>query len=333
MIRLPLIRRISVLGFAFALMVVYPVLSMATPTPVDKVATVNGVPITRNDLDVEINYRKQQLQSQGRSVPAEQLDLLQETALNTLIDRVLLYQASRKKGVQVESSEIQTQLATIQNRFPNENAFKQALEEMNLTLGAVKSQIEQGLAIQKFITAEVTDKITIPEKESRAFYTENTQFFERPEQIKASHILVRVDPDAEEAKRQAAQTKIGEVQAKLGKGEDFATLAKEYSEGPSAPKGGDLGFFGRGQMVPAFEEAAFALKTGEISEVVQTPFGYHLIKLVERKAASTVTYEESQEEIVRHLKQLKTRDEVDLRLKELRSDAKIETFLEQQSPQ
>jgi peptidyl-prolyl cis-trans isomerase C len=315
-------------GAWLTIMIVWPALAGATPASTNTVATVNGAPILRNELDVEINYRKEQLQAQGQSIPPDQLGTLQESALNTLIDRALLYQVSRKHGVQVESSEIQSQLATIQNRFPSESAFKQALEGMNLSIDAVKTQIMQGLAIQKYIAAEVADNITITDEESLAFYTTNTRFFMRPEQIKASHILVRVAQDAEESQRKTAREKIGQVQRKLQQGEDFAAVAQGFSEGPSAPNGGDLGFFGRGQMVPPFEEAAFALKTGEISDIVETQYGYHIIKLVERKAAGTVPYDESQAEIVRHLKELKTRDEVNTRLEKLRGKAKIETFLQ-----
>jgi peptidyl-prolyl cis-trans isomerase C len=136
---------------------------------------------------------------------------------------------------------------------------------MNLTEADLRFQFERDLAIRKLLDDQIGGKITVSEKESRAYYDSNLESFKKPEQVRASHILIKVDPGADEAKKAEARTKIESLQAKLKKGEDFGALAKEYSEGPSGPKGGDLGFFGRGQMVKPFEEAAFSMKPGQVS--------------------------------------------------------------------
>jgi len=149
--------------------------------------------------------------------------------------------------------------------------------------------------------------------------------------VRASHILIKVEPKAKESEKEDALKKIKEVQEKQKKGGDFAKLAKEYSQGPSNVKGGDLGFFKRGQMVPAFEEVAFKLKPGEVSEIVNTRFGYHLIKVVDKKPESTVPFEEIKERIGQYLKQQKVQKEVKQLVEKLRKEGKVETFLKNES--
>jgi peptidyl-prolyl cis-trans isomerase C len=113
------------------------------------------------------------------------------------------------------------------------------------------------------------------------------------------------------------------LQARLKKGEDFSELAKKSSDCPSAPRGGDLGFFPRGQMVPAFENSAFALKSGDVSDIIETQFGYHLIKVTDKKAPGTLTFDESKERIAQYLKQEKATDKVSKFIEELKSKAEI----------
>jgi len=144
--------------------------------------------------------------------------------------------------------------------------------------------------------------------------------------VKASHILIKVEPKATESEKEDALKKIRDVQKKQIKGDDFAKLAKEYSQGPSNAKGGDLGYFKRGQMVPAFEEVAFKLKPGEVSDIVKTRFGYHLIKVVDKKPESTVPYEEIKDRLGQYLKQEKVQKEIKQLVEKLRKDAKVEMF-------
>jgi peptidyl-prolyl cis-trans isomerase C len=136
-----------------------------------------------------------------------------------------------------------------------------------------------------------------------------------------------VDQGATEEKKVEARKKIKEVQEKVKKGEDFAELAKTYSEGPSAPRGGDLGLFGRGQMVKPFEDAAFSLKPNETSDIVETKFGYHLIKVVDKQPAKKIAYADVKDRINKHLKDQKLRTDRQLYFDKLKKDAKIEKFL------
>ena len=151
--------------------------------------------------------------------------------------------------------------------------------------------------------------------------------FKQPGQIHASHILVKVEPTAAKKEKAKARKRIQKIEKKLKKGEDFGVLAKKYSEGPSATKGGDLGFFGRGQMVKPFEEAAFALSPGKVSGIVETKFGYHLIKVTDKKPATAIAFDKVKDKLKNDLKQKSIREKVDKYVKQLKDKAKVERFL------
>jgi peptidyl-prolyl cis-trans isomerase C len=173
----------------------------------------------------------------------------------------------------------------------------------------------------------VISKIDISDTDRRSFYDQNPQFFKQPEQVQARHILIKSGPKDDKAQQDKALEKIKQVQEEVKAGGDFAALAKKYSEGPSGKNGGDLGYFGRGQMVKPFEVAAFGLEPGQTSDIVKTQFGYHLITVTGKKAASTTPYEEVKEKIGSHLKQQKTTESVKVYIESLKKDAKIEKSL------
>jgi peptidyl-prolyl cis-trans isomerase C len=274
-----------------------------------------------------VNQVKQRISRWGQNVPEAKLEEIKNEILENLISQELLYQKSQGKGIKVEKEAVAAQLTSLKQRFPDEAGFKKALGEMNLTEAAIKAKVERVIAIQKLVDVEIAQKVTISEKEKKAFYDAHPEFFREPEQIKASHILIKVNPSADESQRATAKGKIEKVQEKLKKGEDFAALAKEFSEGPSNVKGGDLGYFRRGQMVKPFEAAAFALKPNEVSDIVETQFGYHLIKLADKKPEKILGYEEVKEKLAQHLSQQKTQKEVELYIEKLKQSAKIEKFL------
>ena len=295
--------------------------------PEDKVAVVNGVTISKETYDRELDFFVRRASPGGKQIPDGQMAQIKSEVLESLIDRELLFQESKKKGIQVKSEAVSDQLQKIKQRYPNQEEFKRLLDDMGLTESDVQKQIERGMAIQELIDKEVTEKIKVSDEETKSFYDKNPQLFEQPEQVKASHILIKVKTDAPDAQKAEARKKIEAVQQKVQKGEDFATLAKTYSEGPSGPRGGDLGYFKRGQMVKPFEEAAFSLKPNETSEIVETRFGYHLIKVNDKKPAKKMTYAEVKDRLNEHLKRKKTDSETNAYLETLRKDAKIEKFL------
>ena len=322
------IRPVNKLFMVLALIMVSTLaLAAEKKTPADKAAVVNGVTISKDDFDRELDFFIKRANQRGQQVPQAQMGMMKNEVLDSLIDRELLFQESEKKGIKINSKEVSDQFQKIQQRYSSKDEFKKLLNEMGLTESDVQKQISRGMAIQQLIDKEVGDKIKIGEEEVKSYYDANPQVFQQPEQVQASHILVKVDATATQAQKDEARKKIESVQKKAQKGEDFATLAKTYSEGPSGPQGGDLGYFRRGQMVKPFEEAAFNLKPNETSDIVETQFGYHLIKVVDKKPAQKIAYADVKERLSEHLKKQKMDSEANTYIQSLRSSAKIEKFL------
>lgn len=305
----------------------------ATTEGNEKVAVVNGVAINRAEFDRDMDGVKQQFLSMGQPMPPERLAEVQNEVLQNLISTELLYQEAQKQGIKVEASDVEKRLASLKQRFPTEDQFNNVLDKMNLTEAGLKSQLERSLVIEKLIDQEVNDKISVSDEEIKAYYDANPSLFKQPEQVRASHILVKVDKGADAAQKEAALKKIQGIQQKLKGGADFATLAKESSDCPSSAKGGDLGYFRRGQMVKPFEDAAFALKPGEMSDIVETQFGYHIIKLTDKKTEAVIPLDDVKERLGQYLKQQKSQKEVAAYIAKLTSEAKIEKYLDLPSEQ
>jgi peptidyl-prolyl cis-trans isomerase C len=300
----------------------------ADPKPAGgKVAVINGVVITQAHFDKELKVHLERVSRQGQQISEEQRAALKKDVLDGLIEREILYQESQKAGIKIDDQKVDDQMAGIKKRFPNEEEFKKAMASMGLTEEEVRTQIRRGLAIRGLIDQKVANSIVITDEETKAYYDENPQFFKQPEQVKASHILIKVEPTADDAAKAAARKKIEDIRKKLTDGSDFAELAKEYSEGPSAPKGGDLGYFRRGQMVKAFEDTAFSMKINEVSGLVETRFGYHLIKVYDKKPEQTIAYAEVKDRIAQRLKQEKIQKAAKAYVENLKKDAKIEKML------
>lgn len=296
-------------------------------TPEAKVALINGSVITQGDFDREMNVFKQRFASMGKPVNEIQLQALKKEVLESLVNRELLFQESRNKGIKVEEAAINEQINVLKKRFSNENEFKNAMLSMNFSEDYLASRIKRDLAIRQFLDKQFAEKVTISDKETKGYYDSHPDAFSKPAQVKASHILVSVNSRADEASKAVARKKIEEIQQKLKNGEDFATLAKEFSQCPSNASGGDLDYFERGQMVKPFEDAAFALAPGETSSIVETKFGYHIIKCIDKKSGTSIAYEEIKRKLQEHLKQKKVQEQVVAYVEELKKKAKVERFL------
>jgi peptidyl-prolyl cis-trans isomerase C len=294
--------------------------------PQDKAAVVNGTVITWQEVDKELESARNRMAAQGRTVSDDQLAEWRESILDGMIARELLFQESGKEGISVSPETVTEQLGQIKSQFRDEAAYQARLKEMGVTEADVTRQIQRGLTIEELIDVKLGQKIVVSDEESKRYYDEHPNFFQQPEQVHARHILIKVAPDADEAAKAEARKNIEAVEKKVKAGEDFEALAIAHSQGPSGPKGGDLGFFGRGQMVAPFEEAAFALEPGKVSGVVETEFGYHLIQSVEKKPAETISYEKAQDQIKEFLKQEKLQGEVAGYVEELKKAATIERF-------
>jgi peptidyl-prolyl cis-trans isomerase C len=293
----------------------------------EKVAVVNGTVITRSEYDVEMSRFERQMAMSGRAPNPAEASEMKKRVLDGLVDRELLKQESKKLGIKVDDGEVNEQVATLRQKFSTEKEFTDTLAKMNLTEADLKTQLRQDLNIKKLIDKQVASKVTITQEEAKAFYAGHPELFKAPEMVRASHILIKVEPNASAEDKAKARERITAIQKRVKNGDDFAALAKESSECPSGANGGDLDYFQRGQMVGPFEEVAFSLKPGSVSEIVETQFGYHLIKVVDKKDASTVSYDDVKSKLEDYLKQQKVNEQLAQYIGQLKAGAKIQTFM------
>ncbi len=290
-----------------------------------KAAVVNGVVIHEEEVNRGILYQQQRmLAATGQMIRPDMMPELRKMILESLIDRELLYQQSRKKGISIKDAEVNEQLDRLKQQYPNEQAFKESMAEDQLTEEVVKSRIRMNLAIQQFVEKELGGKVDVTEAEAKVFYDGNPEYFTQPEVIRVSEILIKVDPKADAAKKQEARKKLEGIQKRAQKGEDFSVLAKDFSQSASAAQGGDLGTLPRGRMPKAFDDAAFSLKPGEVSGVVEIEAGFLLIKVHEKTPEKLVPFKDVEERIRQHLSNEKLKKRVEDYLTEVKKTAKIE---------
>jgi peptidyl-prolyl cis-trans isomerase C len=289
------------------------------------IAKVNGEAINKADFEQAVNQAEQQA---GSPVPADQRDRVFRDILDQMIGFKLLEQEVKSRKVPVPDADVEAQLAQMKQQFPSEDAFKTALISQGMSLEQLKTEARQRLAISKLIEGEVAPKVSVKPEAVDAFYKENPDKFQQGEQVHASHILITAAKDADVATKAKARAKAESLLKQARAGQDFAALAKANSQDPgSAPNGGDLGFFAPGQMVPQFNDVAFALKPGAISDVVETDFGYHIIKVLEKKAGRTVPIDEARGRIQQFLEGQNREKETENFVKSLRSKGKVEVFI------
>lgn len=263
------------------------------PSPEQEIAArVNGSIITYQDLDSEFRARTRVSFETVQDDPRAQA--ARKQLLEHLIDEQLLLAEAEKQKLRVATATVDERFDNIRSRFPSQEAFNQALSSSGITAQKLKANIRQGLLRQQVIDQEVLQKVSVSPEELRSFFDEHKDDYVQEEAVHARHILFRVAADASPEDDQQAKTRAMDVLAKAKKGDDFAKLAQEFSEGPTKDTGGDLGYFSRGKMLKPFEDAAFQLKVGEISDPVRTTFGYHIIKVEDRKEAKRLTYEEAE---------------------------------------
>ncbi len=290
------------------------------------IADVDGVGIRRQQYEQAIDNTLRSFQQQGRAVPEEQIDEFRSQILDQLIAEEVLFQAGVDRGYEPSGESIDVQFEQMRAGFESQEAWQQALDQQDTTEEELREQLRRNAVLEQVVTDITAAVEPVNEQEIETFYNENPEFFETGGQIEARHILLSTqgltDEDAIAQKRTAAQ----EIRDELLAGADFATLAQERSEGPSASRGGSLGTFGRGQMVAPFEEAAFSLQEGEISAVVQTQFGFHVIQVTDIVEGGVTPLEQVSPSIQQFLDQRKQADAVADFVDEAREQADITIY-------
>lgn len=260
------------------------------------IASVNGVNIAKNELFDQL------ILNGGSQI------------LDTMITEELVKQEAEKAGFKVTEADLEQELASFKKGFNSEDEFNMLLMQSGMTLDDVKNKF---MPMQARLKKLLGPQATITDDDTKKYYEENKAMMATPEQVKASHILVATKEESEA------------ILAQLKGGADFATLAKEKSTDPgSKDKGGDLDYFGKGMMVKEFEDSAFSLAVGEMSGVVQTSHGFHIIKVTDKKAVATPSYDQKKDDIKEELLNQKIQELSGPWMEEIKGKAKIENKLQ-----
>ena len=289
------------------------------------VARVNGETITKADFDKAVKNIEARA---GSPVPADQRDRIYRGLLDQLIGYKLLQQETKTRKVVVADADVDARVAQIRQQFPNEEAFKQALQQQNVTLEQLKADARADMAVDKLIGDSIASKVVVKPEDIQAFYQANQDHFKQGDRVRASHILITVPQNADAPTKAAAKAKAEDLLKQIKAGKDFGELAKANSQDPgSAPNGGDLGYFQQGEMVGPFNDVAFSLKPGAVSDVVETQFGYHIIKVVDKQAGGVVPFDQAKGQIQQYLEQQSRQKETESFVAGLRSKGKVEIYI------
>lgn len=301
-----------------------------TPKPVpaelpDVIARVNGEAIGKFDLERAIKNVEGRA---GQPVPAGDRDRIYRGILDQLIAYRLLTQESKSRKIEVPDAEVDARLAEIKQQFPSEEAFTQTLANQNMTVERLREDALNDMRVAKMLDSEVNTSVAVQPQDVTSFYEKNPDKFKQGERVRASHILIRTPENADAKTKEEARTKATSVLSEVKAGKDFGELAKHYSQDPgSAVKGGDLGYFTQGQMVGPFDQAAFGLKPGAVSDIVETPFGFHIIKVADKQAARTVPLEEVKPQIEEFLQNQQRQQKTEAFVNALKAKGKVEILI------
>ena len=286
------------------------------------IAVVNGDEVSRAEFDEMYDKMTRVYTRRNKPVPENVARRHKQNIVNRLVEKKLIEQAVAKAGVVVTPEEMDEGLTKYKEMFRTEENFERYLQSSNTTLDKVKENIRFNKALDKLLTKD--GPITVTEDQMKEYYEQNKSRYKVEETVRAAHILIRLGKDATDEEKAAALTKANGIykEAKNPKA-DFNQLAIKHSEGPTGPKGGDLGLFTRGRMAPEFEAVAFAMKPGEISKPVLTQFGYHIIKVFEKKPAGQKAFEEVRESIQKLLESRDMRKRKSDMLRGLKASATI----------
>jgi len=273
--------------------------------------TVNGKKIYEDDVEKRLEVLVSQYPQMTESLEGDAEEELKGTIIDSLISEVLIAEEAVKQKVEVSEDEVDSKIKEIKAGFPDEKSFLDALEENKMTLADLKGEIEKSL-VQLKMMEKITADVKTTESELKEYYEENGESFVEPEQVKVKHILLEDEKTAEK------------VLAELKSGSDFAELAGKYSTDPGfKDKGGDLGWMSRDQLVPEFADAAFSLPVGQLSSLVKSQFGYHIIIVEEKKETVQQDFNDVKEDVEQILLEEKRSDKFQMWIEDLKKKADI----------
>jgi peptidyl-prolyl cis-trans isomerase C len=292
------------------------------------VATGKGFEIKRSQVDDAFINFNASLVASGRTLPEQERSAVRSNLLNRLVVNSILIQKATDADKAKAKKQVDDYLAQARSNAPSAEAFEAQIKVTGMTLAQVRDRMEEDRVCHGILEHDVTNGIVISDVEVKKFYDDNPEKFKSPERVRAAHILISTQdpltqqplpPDKKKEKLKLAN----ELRARAEKGEDFAALAKQYSDDPGSKNKGGEYTFPKGQMVPEFEAAAFSMKTNQISEPVETQFGYHVIKLLEKLPASSQDFVKAEPAIRDYLTEREAEKGVPAYLDKLKAAANV----------
>lgn len=303
------------------------VCGMATPVSAGTVnrivALVNDEVITEADVNQRVNDALED--GEGALPSAGDAEGMHETILQRLIEQRLILQEAKRAGIVASSDQVALRVDALRKRFATEEEFQQSLVDSNLNEEQLKEKIRDQLLVRQLIDAKVRAKVVVSPQEVSRELAQHPDRAKPGDRVRASDILVRV---GETRSEEQARALIQRLKQQASQGADFAALAKQHSEDPHAGEGGAMGWVAQGELLPELDAALFTLTPGEVSEPIQTRLGFHLLKVEERRAASSLSVTEANMAIYEQMFQQKFERAFSRWLNELKRDAYIEILVD-----
>ncbi len=276
------------------------------------------------DRDLQMTIREMRRQFGEKEAGKEGPEALRRKALDQFVAVELLYQEGKTLNLPEVDKQVEAMWTAAEKQAGSKEKFEEQLTKEGLTMNQARDNIKKNIYVRAVINQKIQPLVKVTEAETEAAYQANLERYRHGELIGARHILIQVPKEATEEQKKQAKEKIESLLKEARAGKDFSELAKTHSDCPSKTRGGDLGYFGKGRMVPAFENAALALKEGEISPVVETQFGYHIIQVYGKKPPGVTPLEEVRRQVEAQVKNEKFQKTVNEYVSNLRQKAKIE---------
>jgi parvulin-like peptidyl-prolyl isomerase len=288
---------------------------------------VNEASITRRDLQIEMALLDAEMAKRNHTLSKHQMAKLSRKLVENLIQRELLYQEAQQKKIKIQKRWVDKALTDFKAKLRTKGGLRHYLQKATLNETQLKTRIEKGLIVRRLLRRDVIRQIKVSEAEMQAFYRKNPEFFQKREQIRVRQIMMSVDAAGGTSKRGNALERMQAVQNKIVGGANFAALALEYSEDNTKTSGGDLGYLDRGQLIKPLADAAANLRAGEVSEIIESRLGFHLIQLVDRIPSSQMAYRNARTKIERTIRRNKENAAADAYMAVLKRQAAIKRFV------
>jgi peptidyl-prolyl cis-trans isomerase C len=290
------------------------------------VAAVNGKPIYGRELEQWVRMQLAELgDPEWRNLREEYRGQLVMSGLTTLISSKLIYEKAVASGMKITDAEVQAEIQKISKDFKSDAEMNAALAAEHMDRTKLQKNLQQSLLIAKYIEENITKKIAITPDEIAKYYSAHPSEFQHPDIVRTSHILIIPAGDTPEQDA-LAKKKAEALLARIKKGEDFAKLARENSMDGSASQGGDVGFASKDSLAAEYGEAAFSLPVGSM-KLIKTQYGYHVLKVTDKKAEGLSTLEEAKDQLTQFLKNEKSQSETTRLINQLRDQAKVEILI------